>query len=81
MDYDQTTWADIRYQEAHGVLPNNGWTPGVDFDPSDPEEMEIMEIVFANEKSDAKDREIQKLKHRNAALRATLEEHGIELPE
>jgi hypothetical protein len=48
-----------------------GWVPGVDFDPTDPDEMEVMELVWERERHDtlaAKDREI-------ASLRARLAEY------
>jgi hypothetical protein len=31
---------------------SNGWIPGEDFDPSDPDEMEIMRAVWEKEKYD-----------------------------
>lgn len=34
-------------------MSNDGWVPGVDFDPHDPDEMEIMHVVWEQEKHDA----------------------------
>lgn len=47
-----------------------GWVPGVDFDPSDRDEMEIMEVVWEKEKHDR----IRELEDENARLRGQLED-------
>lgn len=46
-----------------------GWVPYEDFDPDDPDEMEVMELVWERERADtlaAKDREIARLRSRLA---------------
>ncbi len=43
----------------------DGWVPGVDFDPSDQDEMEIMHVVWEKEKYDkiaSLEREIEELR-------------------
>ncbi len=43
--------------EAAGeVTHDRGWVPGVDFDPTDPDEMEVMELVWDRERADTVDR-------------------------
>lgn len=48
----------------------SGWVPGVDFDPSDPDEMEIMSAVFEKEKYDR----MAQLERENEQLRRELHE-------
>jgi hypothetical protein len=45
-----------------------GWVAGVDFDPSDPEEMEVMHLVWDRERYDS----IARLEAENARLRSLL---------
>lgn len=48
---------------------SNGWCPGIDFDPSDPDEMEVMQLVWEREKFDAMERlrrECEQLRERLA---------------
>lgn len=33
-----------------GYVEGDGWIPGVDFDPHDPEEMEVMRLVWERER-------------------------------
>ena len=59
--------------EADGqYLPGGpGWVPGVDFDPSDPEDMETMGLVWARERADRAarlERENERLRERIAEL-------------
>lgn len=47
------------------------WTPGVDFDPTDPDEMEIMHLVWGREQASrvaALQRENQRLRERLAEV-------------
>ncbi|AEK10048.1 hypothetical protein FDH96_gp119 [Mycobacterium phage Rey] len=48
-----------------GYVQGDGWVAGIDFDPHDPEEMEVMSLVFEREKYD----KIQQLERENEALR------------
>ena len=43
---------------------SNGWVPGVDFDPHDPDEMEVMKVVWEQEKFDR----LRELERENVAL-------------
>lgn len=53
---------------------DRSWIPGVDFDPSDPDEMEIMRDVFETDaRTDREIRETQ-LQRKITALTARLEE-------
>lgn len=57
----------------------DGWVPGVDFDPSDQDEMEIMRVVWEKEKYDriaSLEREIQTLRAALAAKRSDCNECG-----
>ena len=56
-----------------GYVPGDGWIPGEDFDPHDPDEMEIMEHVFAKEKMDA----MERLQRENEELRRQLDPEGL----
>lgn len=47
---------------------NNGWCVGIDFDPYDPDEMEVMHLVWENEKFDR----IRQLERENEMLRRML---------
>jgi hypothetical protein len=52
-----------------------GWVAGVDFDPSDPDEMEIMHAVWDQEKHD----KIRLLEDENERLRQALnEKNGVD---
>lgn len=51
-----------------GYVQGDGWVPGVDFDPSDPEEMEVMRDVFERERMDS----VRHLQQENARLRGLL---------
>jgi hypothetical protein len=54
-----------------GYVQGDGWVPGVDFDPSDPEEMEVMRAVWEQERYDAlrvAQRENEHLRAENARL-------------
>jgi hypothetical protein len=57
-----------------GYVQGDGWVPGVDFDPTDPEEMEVMKVVWEREKFDR----IHALEEENARLRALVNEHDDE---
>lgn len=46
----------------------DGWVAGIDFDPHDPEEMEVMHLVWEKEKYD----KIERLERENAQLREAL---------
>lgn len=56
--------------QACGEAPilDTAWVPGVDFDPSDDDEMEIMRLVWDRDRHDRADR----LERENALLRARL---------
>lgn len=58
------------YLEDGSYEPGGGWVAGHDFDPSDPEEMEIMHAVWEQEKHDS----IRQLEDENARLRGELED-------
>lgn len=45
-----------------------GWVAGIDFDPYDAEEMEVMELVWEREAHDS----MTRLRNENAALRQTI---------
>jgi len=49
---------------------DDGWVPGVDFDPRDPDEMEIMHVIWEGERLSA----IERLERENAHLRGIIEE-------
>lgn len=67
------SWSDMQRQEDGRSPEGLAFTPGVDFDPFDPEEVEI--IRLASEK-DAASR-ISRLEAENARLRALLEEQEL----
>lgn len=48
--------------------PGGGWVPGVDFDPSDQDEMEVMRLVWEKEKYDR----MEQLERENRRLREEL---------
>lgn len=56
--------------QACGEAPtlDTAWTPGVDFDPHDDEEMEIMHLVWERDLHD----KVQRLEKENLRLRAEL---------
>ena len=55
--------------EADGQYPTSlGWVPGVDFDPSDEDEMEVMTLVWGKEKADY----TRRLERENEELRAQI---------
>lgn len=51
-----------------GYVQGDGWVAGVDFDPRDPEEMEIMAVIFEGERLSALDR----LQSENDRLRGVI---------
>jgi hypothetical protein len=55
-----------------GYVEGDGWIPGVDFDPHDSDEMEVMEHVWAQEKHDR----MRQLEEENEMLRGIV--HGKE---
>ena len=64
------TWSDIQHMEdGHGPSPLT-FTPGIDFDPSDSDEVEIVKL--ASERSMAN--RMRHLERENARLRALLNE-------
>jgi hypothetical protein len=51
--------------EAAGeTVHHRGWVAGVDFDPSDPHEMEVMDLVWERERLD----ELARLREENETL-------------
>lgn len=48
--------------------PGGGWIPGEDFDPHDPDEMEVMALVWQRERHDR----MAQLQRENERLRAEL---------
>lgn len=77
-------YGDYDYMRAWQRAEQNGtsladewdrsWIPGVDFDPSDPDEMEIMRDVFERDAETGKDLEIKLLRRRNTTLSERLQE-------
>lgn len=58
-------------EAVDGPRPESaGWIPGVDFDPGDPEEMEVMADVFDRERQDT----ITRLTRENDNLRRRVAE-------
>lgn len=55
-------------REDGSYEPGAGWVAGVDFDPSDPDEMEVMHAVWEQEKHDR----IRQLKSEKERLRNEL---------
>ena len=55
-------------------MANEGWVPGVDFDPHDPDEMEIMKVVWEQEKYDR----MARLERENRSLRERLAQYEPE---
>lgn len=55
----------------------DGWVPGVDFDPSDQDEMEIMRVVWEKEKYD----KIESLEREIRSLREALNAQMVECKE
>lgn len=53
-----------------GYVPDTAWIPGVDFDPYDHDEMEVMKFIWEKERMD----KIAQLERENASLRAQLED-------
>lgn len=53
-----------------GFYESEGWAPGADFDPHDPDEMEIMAVVWEKEKYDR----MSQLERENEQLRQQLDE-------
>ena len=49
-------------------MSGEGWVPGVDFDPHDPDEMEIMHVVWEGERLSA----IERLEKENSRLRGII---------
>lgn len=62
----------ITMAQACGEAPilDTGWVPGVDFDPNDDDEMEIMRLVWDRDRHDRASR----LERENQNLRARLAE-------
>lgn len=62
----------MSYAEAVGEIEPRpiAWVPGENFDPHDPDEMEVMRHVWAQERADR----IAALERENAQLRAELRE-------
>jgi len=58
------------YLEDGQYVQGDGWVPGVDFDPSDPDEMEVMQHVWAKERAES----ISALQEENSRLRGLLEQ-------
>lgn len=59
--------------------PGGGWVAGVDFDPSDQDEMEVMQVVWEQEKYDRiaqLEKEVQSLRAALAAKCADCHECG-----
>jgi hypothetical protein len=64
----------VPYRED-GFFEKEGWVAGEDFDPHDPDEMEIMHAVWDGEKHDR----MRQLESENERLRQELgEARGIE---
>lgn len=55
--------------------------PGVDFDPTDPDEVELVGMVTEQDRLDADRREVRQLQARIAFLEGVLNEHGIDYEE
>ena len=60
-----------------GYVEGGGWVAGVDFDPRDPDEMEVISLVFEREKYDR----MAQLERENARLRAQVAELSDERQE
>lgn len=58
---------------------DRSFIPGVDYDPHDPEEVELVGMVTTQDRLDTEDREKRALRSENERLRALLAEHGIEI--
>jgi hypothetical protein len=56
---------------------SRGWVVGVNFDPSDPDEMEVMDLVWDRERHDR----IAYLERENARLRSLLDPTGVDCVE
>lgn len=66
MNGDYLSLAEACGETTH----HRGWVAGEDFDPSDPEEMDVMLLVWDRERHDT----IERLERENAALRERLAE-------
>jgi hypothetical protein len=62
------TWGDIQRMEDGNPEPLS-FTPGVDFDPSDPDEVETVGLAMDRDMASR----IARLERKNADLRAALE--------
>lgn len=51
-----------------GYIQGDGWVAGIDFDPSDPDEMDVMRHVWEQERHDR----LQVLERENDSLRTAL---------
>lgn len=51
-----------------GYVEDLVWVPGVDFDPYDHDEMEVMKVVWENERHDR----MKQLERENESLRAAI---------
>lgn len=60
-----------------GYVEGEGWCPGIDFDPYDRDEMEIMEHIFEGERLSAQAR----LERENSFLRGQLEQANERITE
>lgn len=60
---------------------DRSFVPGVDFDPDDPEERELVGMVTEQDRLDSEAAEIQRLRNKNARLLRVLADHGIETEE
>jgi hypothetical protein len=69
-DYDVISWADIQRMEDGVPFESPSFIPGVDFDPNDPDEVEIIGFVTENHAHDR----ITRLEKENAELRGQLAE-------
>lgn len=54
-----------------GYVPDTAWIPGIDFNPHDSDEMEIMHVIWERERLD----KMAQLERENATLRAQLESY------
>jgi hypothetical protein len=57
---------------------DRSFVPGVDFDPYDREEVELVKMVGEQDRLDTQAREIERQGREVGRLRALLDEHGIE---
>lgn len=53
-----------------GYVQGDGWCPGIDFDPYDRDEMEVMTVIFEGERLSA----LEKLRAENRRLQGMLTE-------